>query len=112
MINKLKQIWKNWCDVGVRLPYLYDPTTELPSITLGMLYITSLIMFTSLIALHFQDNLLTSTLTTVMVWLLAYVMYRLRKLDKVKFDLDDKTIELEDTPDENNKQDDESESVK
>lgn len=96
MLTKILEIWKRWSDEGIRLPYLFDPSTSQPSITLGMLYIASLIMFGSIVTLHFKDGILTASLTTIMVWILAYVFYRLRKLDKVKIDLDDQSLELED----------------
>lgn len=94
LMNKLLEIWKSWSTDGVHLPFVYDATTQGPSITLGLLYLTSLVMLSSVIALHFVDGILTATLTSVMIWVLAYVFYRLRKLDKFKLDLDDKSIEL------------------
>lgn len=100
-MQKLKDIWTSWTDVGIHWPYLYDPTTDQPSITLGLLYLTSLVMLGSLIALHLKDGLLTATLTSIMVWILAYVMYRLRKLDNFKINLKEQSIELDGEDDEN-----------
>ena len=94
-MQKLKEIWTAWCTTGIHWPYLFDPTTNQPSITLGLLYITSLLMIGSLIGLHIKDDLLTATLTSIMVWILAYVMYRLRKLDSFKINLEEKSIELD-----------------
>lgn len=99
-MQKLKDIWTSWTTTGIHWPYLYDPTTDKPSITLGLLYLTSLVMLGSLLALHVKSDLLTATLTSIMVWILAYVMYRLRKLDSFKIDLDDKSIELDGDDDE------------
>lgn len=93
-MQKLKEIWTNWCIVGAKLPFLHDPTTDKPSITLGLLYLTSVVMIGSLLVLHIKSELLTATLTSIMVWILAYVMYRLRKLDSFRLDLDDKEIQL------------------
>lgn len=108
MLKKLSELWDKWSTIGVKLPYLFDPTTNQPSITLGMLYISSLIMFGSLIGLHIKDTLLSATITTIMVWIIAYVMYRLRKLDKFKIDLDDKEIELSNGDDSVEKEENES----
>ncbi len=94
VLTKLSEIWKQWSEVGIRWPYLFDPTTSQPSITLGLLYLTSILMLSSVLALHFVDGILTATLTSIMVWILAYVMYRLRRLDSFKLDLDDKSIQL------------------
>lgn len=94
-MNKLSEIWKRWAEQGLKLPFLYDPTTQQASITLALLYITSVLMLVSVIMLHIKSELLTATLTSIMVWIMAYVMYRLRRLDSFKLDLDDKTIELD-----------------
>lgn len=96
MLKKLSDMWDRWSIEGLKLPYLFDPTSKQPSITLGMLYIVSLIMFGSLIALHLDSALMTATLVTTLIWVLSYVMYRLRKLDKVKIDLKNQQVDLED----------------
>ncbi len=93
-MQKLLEIWKSWSEEGIRWPYLFDPTTKEPSITLTLLYITSILMLSSVIALHFVEGILTASMVTILIWVLAYVFYRLRKLDKFKLDLDDKSIEL------------------
>jgi hypothetical protein len=99
-MQKLKEIWTSWTLTGVHLPFLYDPTSDKPSITLGLLYLTSVLMLGSVLALHIKDNLLVATLVSILVWVLSYVFYKLRKLDKAKFDLDDKSFELSGNSDE------------
>lgn len=94
MIKNLKQIWNKWCVEGLKLPYAFNPETEKPSITLLTLYIATFVMFGSVLALHFVSAILQATFTTILIWTLAYVFYRLRRLDSFKIDLDDGEIEL------------------
>ncbi len=102
-MNKIKEIWTNWCEVGMKFPFAFDPTTKAPSITLLMLYFAALVMFSAEITNLFIGSIVIPTLVTVLVWLVAFVMYRLRGLDKVKFNLEEKSLELEDLPDEDQK---------
>lgn len=95
MLIKIKELWTEMCIKGIHLPYAYDPETDKPSITLMFFWITSFVAIISLIALHFKKDLLTGTLTSGLFVLLGFIMYRLRKLDKVKIDVDDQSIELE-----------------
>lgn len=95
-MNKLLEIWTRWSEEGLRLPFLFDASTKQPSITLGLLYIASLLMFGSLIALHLDSALISATLVTMLVWVLAFVFYKMRKIDKLKLDLQNKQIDLED----------------
>lgn len=55
-------------------------------------------MFSAEITNLFVDITIPA-LVTVFVWFLAFIMYRLRKLDKVKLDLDDQSIEIESSDD-------------
>lgn len=95
MLNNLKELWTQWCEVGLKWPYAYDPTSKTPSITLLMLYFATIVMFTAEITNLFIQTMNIPVLVTVFVWFLAFIMYRLRKLDKVKLDLDDQSLEIE-----------------
>lgn len=91
---KFKKLWEQWCHSGLKWPYAYDPTTKKPSITLLMLYFATIVMFSAAITNLFLNSILVPTLTTVMIWVLAFVFYRMRKIDNFKLDLDDQTIEI------------------
>lgn len=94
-MGKLKELLKEWCDIGIHLPYAHDAASDKPSITLLFAYLSGVMVIVSLIILHIKPTLVIPTAMTMLFWALAVVFYRLRKLDKVKFDLDDKSIELE-----------------
>lgn len=90
MIDKLKAMM----DSGIHFPYAYDPVEAKPSITLLFPYVTFILAVISLIALHFRPELLTATLTSIAFWGIAVVFYRLRKIDKLKFNLRDQSVEV------------------
>jgi tellurite resistance protein TehA-like permease len=96
MLNKLSYLWKRWCEKGIHLPYAYDPETKAPSITLIFYWISSALSLCSLIAFQFQKVTLQATGMCLMFVVSAYVMYRLRKLDKVKIDVKNESVDLED----------------
>lgn len=103
-MNKLSKLWQRWCEKGLKWPHAYDNEIKGPSVTLLMFYFATIVMFTSLIFLHFFSSIIVGTLTSIAVWIVGFVMYRMRKLDKFKFDLDDQEIEL-DSSETNNGQD-------
>lgn len=109
MIDKLKQIWQTWCETGLKWPHAYDNEIQGPSVTLLMFYFSTVVMFTSEICLHFFPSILVGTLTSIGIWIVGFVMYRMRKLDKFKIDLDDQEIELDSSENEQ-KEDKESEN--
>jgi len=96
-MSKILDLWKKWSEEGVRLPYAYDPTTAKPSITLLQFYVSWLLMFCSLIALHVKPSLWPASAGCMVWWAMSVIFYRLRRLDKAKINLDEKSIELEST---------------
>lgn len=95
MLTKLQEFWKKLCTEGIHLPFAFDPESNQPSVTLGFFWIVSALAIISLILLHLKLVAITATLTTVLFVLIGFIMYRLRKLDKVKIDVDDQSIELD-----------------
>ena len=93
--EKLRLIYEKWSSKGIKLPFLYDPTTDKPSITLFFPYASFVVALTSVISLHFKPSLLIPTCVSISFWTIATVLYMIRKINKAKFDLDDKSIELE-----------------
>lgn len=94
-MNTIKEAIERWSTVGIRLPFLFDPVSNKPSITLLFTYVTFLLSIISIIVLHLKPDLVVATASTLIFWVLAVVFYLLRNLQKAKFDLDDKSIELE-----------------
>ena len=80
---------------GIKFFYAYDAAEKKASSTLFYAYITFYLAVASVIALHFSDKLLTASIAALVFWATAVVFYMIRKLNKAKVDLDDKSIELE-----------------
>ncbi len=96
--------FKEWCTNGLFLPFAHDPTTGEPSVTLMFYYISFVVDVTAIgitsIIMILKGDYLTATIMPTMLLVTGFVFYRLRHLDKVKFDLDDKQIELSSGDDE------------
>ena len=104
ILDKIKELLKAGSEKGMPLPLAYDAGTKGPSITLLIFYIAMVMTVGSLTAFHFlPDKLLQPCLLTLLFLSLSFVFYRMRNLDKVKFDLDDKSIELENNDKEDSK---------
>ena len=96
IIQSIKDFFKTSAERGMNLPLAYDASSGKPSITLLIFYVAMVMTVGSLTAFHFlPDKLLQPSLLTLLFLGLSFVFYRMRNLDKVKFDLDDKSIELE-----------------
>lgn len=90
-----KETINRWCTTGIKFPFAHDATTGKPSITLFFPYVTGFISIVSVIALHFKLDLVIASLTCIVFWLIAMILYMLRRISKAKFDLDDKSFELD-----------------
>lgn len=99
-----KDKWNQWSEEGIRLPFAFDPVDRIPSPTLLFFYITFVLAFTvaaiSSGAMIVKGDYLTATMAPIGMTLMGFVFYRLRKLDRVKFDLNDQEIELSSDEDE------------
>ncbi len=95
MVQRIKEIWRCWCDDGFKLPYAYDPVSKKPSVTLLMVYLTFVLAFFSNVALHFYTSMAIATWTSMGFWALAYIFYRMRKLDKATVDFKSGSISLD-----------------
>lgn len=96
MLDKIKEWIKLGNSFGIPLPMLRDEPDGKPSFTLLCVYLTFVLAFNSVVAMHFTKDLLSAG-TSIMFWVVAMVFYRLKKISKAKLDLDDKSIELEDS---------------
>lgn len=93
MANIITKI-KDWSENGIKFWYAYDGSTDKKSITLFFTYITFWVALLGSIAVYFKSDLLFASINSIAFWILAFVMYRIRSLDKFKVDLDDRSIEL------------------
>lgn len=100
MLKKFAETWERWSVKGLNLPKANDPIPDKPSVTLLAFYLMLMLTIASLVALHFKIELLVATTMTLLAWAMSFIFYKLRRLDKAKLDLDDKSIEL-DAGDEN-----------
>ena len=94
ILQKLGNFWENISKRGIYAPFIHDARTGKPSITLFFAYTTFTIAIISTIALHFNIGLTVATFTSILFWVISVIFYRLRNLDKAKIDLDDRSIEL------------------
>jgi hypothetical protein len=95
MLDKIKLILEFAAKVGWYLPAAYDEEKQGPSVTLLYSHITFCICLGFSVALAFNSNLLTATVSSMIFWVLATVFYLIRRLKTFKADLDDRSIELE-----------------
>jgi hypothetical protein len=95
MLKQIAAAWDRWSTDGFRAPYIHDPVSKKPSITLLFPYLTFTLAFISTILLHFHASLFLATITSIIFWVISVIFYQLRKLQKAKFDLDDKSFELD-----------------
>lgn len=92
---EFKTVLKSWIDNGIPFPYALDGVTKKPSITLLFAYCTFVITLIGNILVYFKPELLTASINSTIIWIVAFIFYRLRTLDKVKINLSEKSIELD-----------------
>lgn len=90
----IKRKIRVWSEEGIRFPMAHDITTGKPSVTLLFPYISFFIAMTAIILLM-RENTLYGAIAAIGSWIIALVLYLMRKLTKAKIDIDDKSIELE-----------------
>ncbi len=95
MLEKIKALLEFTNKTGMYLPMAHDATRSAPSITLLILYISATLATGSVIALHFNEQLLVATGTTLLFLAMSFVMYKMRQLDKVKFNMQERSFELD-----------------
>jgi len=94
MFNYIKDKIKSWAENGIKFAYAFDPSTNQSSVTLFFVYITFWLAVAGSISVYYKSEFLTASINSTIFWVVAFIFYRLRKLDSVKLDLDDKSIEL------------------
>jgi len=98
LFRKLAESWKKWGTDGMLWPFVHDPVKGKPSVTLLFFYISFFLaasaVLVSSIMLLLTGNYLTATFMPIMMMFSGFIFYRLRRLDSVNIDLDDKSINL------------------
>lgn len=95
MLQNLKDWYADVKENGIKFLYAFDSERKSASSTLFYCYVSFYFVLASLIALHFKSELLTATAVTITFFSICMIFYRLRKIDKLKVDLDDKSLEVE-----------------
>ena len=95
MLDKIKALFEYGNDKPRFFPYAKDPTTGQPSVTLYFAYVAFYLSVLSLIALHFWNDLIATTGMSFLFTVLMITFYKLKTLSKAKFDIDDRSIELD-----------------
>lgn len=98
MLDKLKALLKD----GIDVPLMKDDGK--PSIIFTFAYTTFILAVIAEIYFMIKGDPLAATATGIIFWAIAVVFLRIGKLDKVKFDLDDKSIDLESSEDKKDEQ--------
>lgn len=101
MKTNLSGLLRKWCIEGTNVPYFKDPATGKPSLSTVFPYVTFVMAVISVVALHFRPSLFVATGTTLMFWSVSVIFYKFRGFSKAKVDLDDKSLEVEGTPEDN-----------
>lgn len=95
MFNTIKAYLRSWFKGGIALPLQYDPVSKAPSVTLTCVYATFIVAVRCF--LMYQDNPTSAmpTLIAIGFWALSMVFYLIRKITRAKFDLDQKSFEID-----------------
>lgn len=94
-MKKILSLWDKWSTLGIKVPYIHDPVSREPSVTLMFPYITFVVSMISLVLLHIWPSILVATGASIMFWAISVVFYLLRKLHKSKINISKGIIELE-----------------
>lgn len=94
MWNKIKKFFEFSAKTGLYFPGAFDALSGKPSVSLLMTHLSAYIAMVSIIYLIYKDAT-TGTIAAVIYSTLMITFYLMRKLTHAKFDLDDKSIELD-----------------
>lgn len=99
MLKKLSNAWHKWSEEGMRWPFVHDPVKGKPSVTLLFFYlaftIAILTVSSSSTMMIIKGQYLQATFMPLLMWFSAFVFYRLRRLDSVKINLQEQSVEIE-----------------
>lgn len=99
IIENIKNVFQNWSKNGIPVPFAHNPVKDSPSVTLLFFYFGFILSFciilVSSIMLIIKGDYLSATLMPTLLMFSGFIFYRLRRLDSIKIDLDDKSINME-----------------
>ncbi len=93
--DNIKKWFEFTAKTGLYLPMAYDARTQLPSVSLFFAHIANAVAIGGIVALLFKD-LKAGVYCSMGYSALMLIFYLMRSLGKVKVDIDDGQIELED----------------
>lgn len=103
-------LWQNLKDAlvkssteGMHMPVMYDSSRKEASATLFFMYIANLVAICSVLWLHTKGDPLTATLTATIYSVVWTILYMMRRIQKAKVDLDDRSVDLEADDDDEDK---------
>lgn len=103
-LKKISDTWDKWGKDGMLWPFVHDPVKGKPSVTLLFFYISFCLaagsVLVSSVMLLISQKYLAATMMPMLMMYSGFIFYRLRRLDSVKIDLDDKSVELDGGSDE------------
>lgn len=100
MWDKIKKLFEFSSKNGLYFPGAYDNNTNKSSVSLLFANISFYIACGSVLTLLYKDTTL-GTIAAMMLAALYFVFYMLRKLNKAKIDIDDRSLDLENTEGDN-----------
>lgn len=96
MWDNLKKIFEFSAKIGFYFPGAYDSNTDKASTSLLFANLSFYIACGSVLTLMYKDIAL-GTVAAITLAVVYFIFYMLRKLNKAKFDLDDRSFDLENT---------------
>ena len=94
MLDKIKAFFEFASTNGLWLPAAFDSQSKGPSVSLLFSHIANSVAIVAIIYLTYKDTM-AGTIAAMLYASLMIAFYLLRKLTKVKFDLDEKSLDLE-----------------
>lgn len=101
--QNIKEAFVKSSTEGMHMPVMFDASTGKASATLFFMYIANLLALCSIIWLHFNGEAFTATCMAAIYSIVWTVLYMMRRIQKAKFDLDDRSIDLEGEDDDEDK---------
>ena len=102
-------MWEKLCkwidenrEYGITLFYAYDPISQKPSITLFMAYVSFIIAIAAGIYSLFFPSSLIGTFALMTFAIVYTILYMVRSINKAKFNLQEKSFELQNEERKNN----------
>jgi hypothetical protein len=97
-IAEVMKKWESWVKRGMFWPFVHDPVKGQPSVTLMFFYLgffmALLCIGASSILMMIKGDFLSATTMPTMLMFSTFIFYRLRRLDSVKINLQEKSLDL------------------